>query len=140
MVCRQVSIWREAKGKMSCVTSPEMSKAIIAVYRLEPVIDLTVAVGCEGGRVLLLRITEDGDGDRSATSSLAKMMQTSVPSHDDKLRIVQVRHRPRTPAVCAPGPLRMQCSRMHAVHVCSACMRCMLTSPAAQLHDQVAIF
>eukprot|EP00892_Ulva_mutabilis_P012726 jgi/Ulvmu1/9826/UM056_0067.1 len=88
----QVSIWREAKGKMSAVTGPEMSKSISAVYRLAPVIDLTVAVGCEGGRVLLLRIMEDAgsDGDRSATSSVAKLMQTNAPSHDDKLRIVQV--------------------------------------------------
>lgn len=103
VVCRQVSIWREAKGKLSCATTPELTKTISAVHCLEPVIDLTVAVGCEGGRVLLLRIMEDTDS--SSTSSVAKMMMQAAPSHDDKLRILQVH-----PVPHLPGDQRCACA------------------------------
>lgn len=141
VACRQVSIWREAKGKLSCVTGSELTKTIGAVYRLEPVIDLTVAVGCEGGRVLLLRIMEEIDGDLTGASSVAKMMQMSVPSHDDKLRIVQVPPPTVPPPHCLCVRLGLAasdclCVRLIVGCVYAACIVCACSCVGARVHAE----
>jgi hypothetical protein len=87
-VCREVSIWREATNKLACVTSAELSKDISSVQCMEALQDLVVAVGCEGGRVVLLKMI-DQPAEKDRSSPMAQM--TSAPTHDDKKTIVKVR-------------------------------------------------
>jgi hypothetical protein len=88
-VSREVSIWREATNKLACVTSPELTKDISGVHCMEPLSDLVVAVGCEGGRVVILKLL--GQYSEKEHSQMAQILTPSGTAHDDKKQIVKVR-------------------------------------------------
>jgi hypothetical protein len=85
-----VSIWREATNKLAQVTSPELSKDISSVHCMEPLSDLVIAVGCEGGRVVILKLLAQPLD--SEPSQIPQILSPTGTAHDDKKQIIKVRH------------------------------------------------
>jgi hypothetical protein len=81
-----VSVWREATNKLVCTTDRQMSKELGLITCMEPVARLTMAVGVESGRVLLLQL-DDWPAEGSVAAS-------STPHADPRKRIVAVRNLP----------------------------------------------
>ena len=55
---------------------------------IEPLSDLVVAVGCEGGRVLILKLL--GQYSEKEHSQMAQILTPTGTAHDDKKQIVKV--------------------------------------------------
>ena len=86
-------MWREATNKLACVTSSELSKDISNVQCMAPLSDLVVAIGCEGGRVLILKLLGQTTGGRLSETDPSQVAQILTPTgtaHDDKKQIVKV--------------------------------------------------
>jgi hypothetical protein len=82
-----VSVWREATNKLACTTDRRMSKELGLITCMEPVARLTIAVGVESGRVLLLTLDDypsEGSTANGASST------ASGPNADPRKRIVPV--------------------------------------------------
>ena len=78
-------MWREATSKLTCTTTPEQRKDLGAVCSIAAVADLTVAIGTENGRVVLLRLTDMPPPEQSGVAAL------EPPPADERKRIVMVR-------------------------------------------------
>lgn len=60
---------------------------------MEPLSDLVIAVGCEGGRVLILNLRGQASGGLMADKDHSQMAQILTPTgmaHDDKKQIIKV--------------------------------------------------
>lgn len=55
---------------------------------MEPLSDLVVAIGCEGGRVLILKLL--GQFSENDHSQMAQIISPTGTAHDDKKQIVKV--------------------------------------------------
>jgi hypothetical protein len=87
VLSRMVSVWREATNKLVCTTDRQMSKELGLITCMEPVARLTMAVGVESGRVVLLHLDDwPAEGSVAASSAAA-----STPRADPRKRIVAVR-------------------------------------------------
>ena len=95
-----LSVWREATNKLACYTDRPLAKELGSVTSIEPVGRLTVAVGVESGRVVVVKL-DDCPVDASARTGDGSPV--SAANSDGRKRIVAVRHPPaRSGSPCIP--------------------------------------